>query len=472
MVRFGALVSMVGVLLAGCGDSPIAASSSSEDADGAGVGYTGNEPDGSSGQDADAIASEDTAGVSDTHPDGTVDAVQAQDGAAAVDGTSNDTPDGQGDATLAPTYVVETAGTSTFEPWEEVRHLVIDSEGLAEETHTARTGYTDSDIIDAFGDAAPGAGHLLLHISPGCIGGAAAGHVVVLVPGAGSDAQLSWANPPLLGLGLADALIAEGTCVFALTFSHQFGDNLNQAVALAVAVAQARVITGVHQVSVVAHSKGGVVALAYVTGLAGERGAPFAGDVDRLVLLATPIGGTDWSFRHPAYNLPADVWGLPVAGSWDQILEWGQWTDATEDSIYGPAYRGVAQLTARWDETYPLSMLEQDWYTTYEGGDGFVSHSLGIDAAIELGGDFMARLHEHQVPATLTVSIAAGGSPLFNGVALETAGPSDGLVFQQSATQTDLFASPPEVETLPLLNHWDLVASGVAHAWVISHLSQ
>lgn len=483
--------ALVLAVVVGCGSSPVTGEAG---ADSAGPGYTGSTQDAAEAGDAhsglpdapsggldgqsdapsgavdggpDATPGTDATGadaVVDAGADTTVGDTGGQGTDAATSGDS--ASDGSGPA---PTYVVTLAGSSAFDPWEEVRHVVVDHPGLVDQTHTERTRYTDSRIVDAFGSAEPAPGHLLLHISPGC-SGAEPGRVVVLVPGAGSDAQLSWADPPWLGVGLADTLIADGFCVVALTFSHPFGENLNQAIALAAAVEQVRLLTGVPEVSVVGHSKGGVVALAYVSGLAEERGAPFEGDVERLVLLATPIGGTDWSFRHPAFNLPADVWGLPMPGSWDKILEWGLWTDALADSIYGPAFVGVAQLTARWDSVHPLSMVEQDWYTTYEGGWGFVSHSLGIDAAIELGGDFMARLHEHQVPGSIAVSIGAGATPLVSGVALETTGPSDGLVFLQSATQTDLFASPPEVEVLVPLNHWDLVASEAAHAWVHSRL--
>lgn len=440
--------------------------------DGAGGQTDSGQPDAGltdTGTNADAAAPADGGGA---HPDSAAPPADGStDGTGG--GTDGDTPVDAGgadaDVAAAPAYQVQQVSTSSMDPWAEVRHLVVDHEGLVEEPHTARTHYTDPAIVDAFGAEEPGPGHLLLHVSTGCTKGAK--RVAVLVPGAGSDAQTSWASPPPLYTGLAQRLVDAGVCVYAITFAQPFGDNLNQAIVLAAAVEQARLETGVATVAAIGHSKGGIVAVAYVNGLAAERGAPFAGDVDRLILLGTPLGGTDWTFRHPAFNLPTDLWALPMPGSWDQILEWGLWTDASEDSVYGPAFRGIAQMTARWDEAYPLSMLEQDWYTTYEGGWGFVSHSLGIDAAIELGGEFMERLHTHQVPGSVLVSIAAGGNPSAYGVLLENTGPADGLVFIDSATETSLFELSPEVDVLQPLSHWELVASETAQVWVVARVA-
>ncbi len=47
-------------------------------------------------------------------------------------------------------------------------------------------------------------------------------------------------------------------------------------------------------------------------------------------------------------------------------------------------------------DKYPLGMFEPDWYTTYEGGHGFVSHSKGIDHYIEEGGNLIERLNANR----------------------------------------------------------------------------
>jgi hypothetical protein len=178
----------------------------------------------------------------------------------------------------------------------------------------------------------------------------------------------------------------------------------------------------------------------------------------------------DASFRHPNFNYPAEIWALPMPSSWDMLLEWGIWVDVTDQSIYGEAFRGVAQLLAPWIEDYPLTMLEQDWYTTWHGGYGLVSHSLGIEAAIEIGGDFMNKLRAGSVPPSIEVHVGAGSNSFVNGVAWETAGPSDGLVFVESATDTTMLPPGTEVEVFTVLNHWEMVGSAPVRKWVLERL--
>jgi hypothetical protein len=363
----------------------------------------------------------------------------------------------------------EPVSVTSTDDWSRVEHYSLDNPGLVPEPFLDRTRHTDADVVAAFGTDAPPVTDFLLHAAPGWDDGT--GPVVLLLHGAGTNATQSFAQPALLNdAALAVALPTAGYRVFALTFAAPFGSNRNQAVTVAQALQLLRARTGVARVSVVAHSKAGLAALAYVRGLVATWDLPYADDVDRLVLLGVPLDGMDWSFRHPNPTYAVDVMSLSMPTAWDRILEWGSWKDITEISIYGGAYNGLLEALTPWIDTYLLSGLEQDWYTTWYGGQGFVSHSLGIDAAIEMGGNFMEQLHAAPMPSQVAVAALAGGNGLVGGVAWETTGPSDGMVFVQSATAMTDFkeAGCPilGVDELILENHWSLLSSPDALAFV------
>jgi hypothetical protein len=42
-------------------------------------------------------------------------------------------------------------------------------------------------------------------------------------------------------------------------------------------------------------------------------------------------------------------------------------------------------MLARFDSTYGVDQTQDDWYTTYYGGTGFISTSKGIQQAIGAG---------------------------------------------------------------------------------------
>ncbi len=381
---------------------------------------------------------------------------------------SDDDGDVSGDAVVpgaeavADLVVVE---EESLAPWDRVLLLSFSHPGLVGEKHVDRTRHFLPVIVGLFdGDDAPPASRVVLHVGPGCDEGPAA--AVLLVHGTGSDAQQTWVEPALLMGGLAPQLMEGGRCVFAVTFPHRFGDNINQGIQIAAALQEIRTITGLDAVDLVAHSKGGIAALAYVNGFAASRGLVYLGDLNRLVLLGVPMGGMDFSFRHPAFNYPAELYGLHMPSSWDEILEWGVWKDVYDESIYGGAFDGVLQLTRAWDAVYPLSGLEQDWYTTYYGGTGFVSHSPGIGEALTLSGDFMDELREHPTPPDLPVFVASGGNVMINGVPWEVTGPSDGMIFVSSAEDDVMLTDLQETTHFPLANHWDLVSWPGVVGWL------
>ena len=417
--------------------------------------------------DAGSPAADTTTGI----PGDTLDTMASTPDGADVATAPPDAAPADTSTPAEPAYEVSVASTHQLDPWLEVHHLVVDHAALRDNATIDKTAQTDPRIIGAFdGDDRPGPGHFLLHVSKACGGKVLPGRTVLLVPGAGSDAQRSFVEASLLFEGMAPALDAAGYCVLAITFAHPFGDNRNQAVVVAAALEQGRIMTGDDRLQVVAHSKGGIVAVTYASGLLAAEGVAFAEDIGRLFLLGTPLRGMDFPFRHPNFNYPADLYALPMPGSWDQILEWGAWKDITEESIYGPAFLGPAQLLAPLDEEYPLSQLEQDWYTTWFGGTGLISHSLGIAEAITMSGSYMEALRTKTLPDTVETFLVAGANPLVNGVAWETAGPSDGVVFVSSATDETVSAGTVESETFAALNHWDLVYAPQVRGWIVDRL--
>lgn len=425
------------------------------------------------GADAVTVLEDVTADSGGVLPDVADDDGMAPDAAEDVDGPPDASgPDAQGEdvVTIPPFLDVTIEASVDVEGWALVERCRVDHDALTPEPFIAKTRHTDEGILAGFGGVAdPPPERFLLHAAHGY--DTATGTPVLLVHGVGSQATQTYLDPDPLGLdlGLATTLAEAGRPVFAVTFPARYGDSYNQAIELAAALQVVRQHTGAAKVDVVAHSKGGLVVLAYVTGLLEARGLPYQGDVHRLVLLATPLGGMDFSFRHPAFNYSSSVWGLELPTSWDQSLLWGVWQDTLEESIYGGAYAGLLQSLARWDEQYPLTMLEQDWYTTYEGGQGFVSHSLGIDAAIEMGGDFVSLLRERALPEGISYAVLAGNSPSVGGIPWETSGPADALVFVASATDTEWLTrdGATELEVAELsLNHWELVHDEEATAWV------
>ena len=365
-------------------------------------------------------------------------------------------------------------------------------------------------------------------------------HPVLLVPGAGDNGKRVFTF-------MAYALAFEGYNVFTVTFAHPNGDNYQHAEQLANVI---EVISGLYDgaaVDVVAHSMGGAAARVYASndgavdwGRADPRGAAYdnsgtryRGDIRRLVFLGSPLAGADTSFRWPNSNYTR-VLEQPVNApvSWDTYYPL---TTAnvfvTEDyTSYGyfaeqDYFPGQAQVVARLDDRVPLPgtipelgwmALQQDWFTTYEGGLGFYSDSRGVDAAIERGGGMIAKL-QGGVDPEIELFVAAGRNPimpleygalflsederatygssmeadwarlkaqwldpqmpwngvwegdvekLFEGrsVMAEVSGPSDGIILYESATDIDGLtvrgAEVTEVRTFDALNHLELTFTG------------
>lgn len=288
-------------------------------------------------------------------------------------------------------------------------------------------------IRQAFGTARPGSHAALLHM--GLNESIAFGTPILMVHGAGDNGSRSFVT-------MATRFDRRFRPVYALTFAHPHGDVFAQAELIADAIARIRERTGAEQVDIVAHSKGGISAAIYLSHHDGADwdndayesvGTTYRGDVRRAVFIASPLGGTDTSFRWSANNyaaLDADTALTPSSWSTYYPTGTGNWwnsVDLSEQDFLaadGDLFPGQRQILARQPYTLPGAnptlgayAVQQDWYTTYEGGLGYFSSSAGIDAVIEDGGSVIEHLHEVGVDPQVELFLLAGTSPLMsNGV--------------------------------------------------------
>ncbi len=327
--------------------------------------------------------------------------------------------------------------------WERIECWRDTARPFARESMLSKSRHDTQEIISAFGTAMPETSNFLLHYGPKW--NSNTGKVVVLVHGASDNANRAWATPAILlgdasKPGLLQKLEAAGDRVFAVTFPHKHGNLFYEAQYLADAIEIIRRETGVEKVTLVGHSAGGLVARVYVSDFhpAGSW-TGYRGDVENLVTLAAPHRGLDFAFRHPEFNyyFMKDELAANAPMSWDKILVYGQWKDTFEFSVYSDNFPMQQQVLADWSGRYPVSLTSPDYYTTVHGGQGYVSHSQGIDNAILRGGNFMNALKGFPVPAGIKVSVIAGNNDKIQNVPqTETDGPSDGLVFLESASNT------------------------------------
>lgn len=364
--------------------------------------------------------------------------------------------------------------------WAKTERLEATAANFPDEPSRPNGKLRDQELVAAFGSAQPESRYALLHYAQGWDRANDTLPPVILVHGAIVDANSGWVKPhgeP----GLAPHLAKEGRRVFAITYAHRHGDNLLWAAQLAWAIARVKEVTGAKEVDLVAHSKGTVAARALASGLKLQFGS-YQKDVRRLVLVGGPMKGIDFTFRHPIVNLglypEKDDVRFNAPMSWSKMIAFGLWTDIEGKGLTMDApktcFPGQAQMLSRWSQRYPLGKLEQDWYTTYEGGQGFVSRSSGIDAAIEAGGNFMEKLAAKPLDAGVELAVLAGDAPTMKGILNEKDGPSDGLVFVESSTATaDLTRGGAKLLAKEVLheNHMDLVIAPKAQAWVAKVLS-
>lgn len=283
-------------------------------------------------------------------------------------------------------------------------------------------------ISASFGTPTPHSSSFLLHM--GLNEPIARGTPVLMVGGAGDNGSRGF-------ITMATRLDRLQRPVYAITFAHPHGDVLRQAETVANAIAAIKARTGASHVDVVAHSKGGLAAAVYASHTSDAQwgrtdyqqvGTPYRGDIRRLVLIAAPLGGIDTAFRWSSLNLASlDADQALAPTSWDRYYPFGTIAplvfDSLADADFLPdgrdVFPGQRQLVARQDYPLPGSLpvlqgyaLQQDWFSTYEGGLGFVSRSPGIDAIIQAGGGLIARLRDRGVDPGIDVYLLAGSSPV------------------------------------------------------------
>ncbi|MEQ1567540.1 MAG: hypothetical protein ABMA64_18000 [Myxococcota bacterium] len=335
------------------------------------------------------------------------------------------TPDARLEGQQTWTQTGEIRLWNAIERWSDP-----DTELFAAEAFNTATGWKDAEpspwIATSFGTPTPPSSTFLLHV--GIHEPSAEGTPILMVPGAGDNGSRGFVT-------LATHMDKLNRPVFALTFAHPHGDVWMQAEVVADAVAAITARTGAAQVDLVGHSKGGLAVAAYLANHAGADfgpdayravGTAYRGDVRRAVFVATPLGGVDTSFRWAGLNLYAlDPDQAISPTSWDRYWPNGLLLpyDDLIDQDFLPDGRdlfpGQRQVLRRQDHPLPGSLswlglyaLQPDWYTTYEGGTGFVSRSDGIDAAIEAGGSFIDALATVGLDPSVEVYQVAGSNPL------------------------------------------------------------
>lgn len=292
--------------------------------------------------------------------------------------------------------------------------------------------WTDADyspwIASAFETGTPHSSGFLLHV--GLNFEISEGTPILMVPGAGDNASRGFVT-------LATRMDRARRPVFAMTFAHPHGDVFQQAEAVADAIEAIKTKTGAEQVDLVAHSKGGIATVVYTSHTSSmdwgrpdyeAHGTPYRGDVRRMVLAAVPLNGVDVSFRWSSTNfLSLDPDTTIGPSSWDRYYPMGTVSPLVYDSLAdsdlmpdgADTFPGQRQLVQRQDHPLPGSQpwldtyaLQQDWYTTYEGGLGFVSRSPGIDAVIDAGGGLIDRLKTAGVDPSVEIYMLAGTHPV------------------------------------------------------------
>ena len=356
--------------------------------------------------------------------------------------------------------------------WDEVKLCQVASLKNKQENFCTNNRHWDEDTISAFGTAQPAADNYLLHLAPGWQANRNK-TPVILIPGAGFDAS-SFTNLYNLGYeGMQQQLVKMGYKVFGLTFSHSHGDNFYQAEQLADAIERVKALCMVNQVDLLAHSKGGLVARIYLSNLSTTA---YRGDVRSLVMLGTPNLGVDFAFRNPSLSLPIYLSGSNGVIPWDRLTYLGTIIDTSPQAIYQDGcFPGQSQMLYRWDDEYPLDVTQADWWTTYHGGQGFISHSRGIDVAINDGGNMIERLERAGIGPDIELSVLAGDNNRYGAITGDSSGPSDGMVFLDSVFNTDAMVARGTKlrnKTKLPLNHLGLLISRRAAMWIHSQLSE
>lgn len=392
-------------------------------------------------------------------------------------------------ATAAGTTTLEATYTSVNNGWEKVERWHDSDPNFPQELFPAggRGDQTGDRLTYFGGDPQPHSGSFLMYYGPGWDTNPKQ-IPVLLVLGATQNADQAWANPGLNGAGgcgiaacpttgLMQSLTSAGHRVFAVNFAHMFGDNYLQAQIIADAIDVIKSRLGVPKVDVVAWSKGVIATRMYVSSVKPAWGRSYQGDVRRMILLGGPNKGMDTPYRHGIQNM-GTVWpecggtlNFPIAAT--TLFCFGAYYAHPEFSYSGTGandrYPGARQALYRWDSVYPIDTTWADWYTIYYGGWGAYSYSQGIDTAIAQG-SVISAMRAAPTPAGVSTYLLCGGYPTIP-TSTENTGPSDGVVFVASCTNTGGITTVSGNVVLWSDNHVTLGWSSTATSWISSWLA-
>lgn len=386
-------------------------------------------------------------------------------------------PSGLGTLTLLHTYTSVKYGWQSVQLWNDVypswppEHYL--SDGRDNQTGQAET---------FFGATQPPGSQFLLYEAPGALTNT--GPPVLLVMGANDSVDREYADPALGGAGTCGAancpstglmqyLSGLGYRVFAVDFANIQGDNYEWAQTISDALSVVTSDTGVAKAGLLAWSKGAFAARMYVSGVAPSWGRGYQGNVSKLILLGNPNGGLDYTFAHGTEGNPqiypqcgGSLNGPSPSQSYMCYFVMYSEPDLSIDSSY---FTGQRQMLARWDSRYGIDETQDDWYTTYYGGTGYVSTSNGIQYAISHG-SLVNSVLTAGTPAAVPVYLLCGGAPTIPGFYNENRGPSDGVVFEASCEQTTGIGDLGAVDLIGGDNHlmlgWEPAAESVISSWL------
>lgn len=383
-----------------------------------------------------------------------------------------------GSVTLEATFTTVSYGWARVERWKDNGAMFAAEQYLAD-------GRNDQDGQRAtfFATGQPHSSRFLLYHAPGWNTGTKP-TPVLLVHGANDNADRAWAAPNLgncgattcPSTGLMQYLSGRGYKVFAINFPHKHGDNYYWAEQIHDAVNAIKSKTGASQVDVIAWSKGAFAARQYVSSVYKSGGSTYGGGVRKLILLGGPNKGLDYTFRHgilPSVgSYPECGIGANAPSAHTELVCYGIWYSHPELSVYttssGNYFPGQKQMLYRWDGTYAPSSVEQDWYTTYYGGWGYVSYSPGIDQAMT--GSLVNTIRTKGIPANVKTYLYCGGANDIPDIHNEHTGPSDGVVFGMSCGDTGGIGTLGQKVTNSGVNHlelgWESAVASQIDTWL------
>jgi hypothetical protein len=211
----------------------------------------------------------------------------------------------------------------------------------------------------------------------------------------------------------------------------------------------------------------------YVASVAPSWGRPYQDDVAKLVLIGNPNGGLDYTFAHGTEGNPliypecgGSLNGPSPSQSYTCFFVLYGEPNLSIDSVF---FTGQRQMLARWDGTFGVDGSQQDWFTTYYGGTGFVSTSNGIQYAIDHG-SLVSTVQASPVPASVPTYVLCGGSPSLIGFYNENRGPSDGVLLISSCQSSTGIANLAATTLIAADNHlmlgWESTAMSAVRSWL------